>query len=248
MSRFEIVTTRDGHRAVRDATNDELMHPLGPRVESQALYVGPARIAERGDVVVFDVGLGAGTNAAAALAAGATVVSFDQTLDALALAVDEPEAFGFDPETVAAARAILDGREPSLPWRAIVGDLPATLAEAETKADVVFWDPYGPAANPDLWTVAAFSALHEVCNAGATVHTYGAATATRAAMLLAGFAVGRGPAIGKKQETTIAAMDRSALEHPLDQRWLDRFERSSNPLPADASDEAMALIRAKLSD
>lgn len=256
---FEIVTTRDGHRAVRDRASGELMHPLGPIVEAEALYIGPSHLERRlsqGAVTVFDVGLGAATNAALSLraartaAAGLRLFSFDRTLDAMALALDDEGEFGFDAASRGAARAVIeDGsfRSATVTWRAILGDLPETLARAEARADVVFWDPYSPDTNPNLWTVAAFTALRAVCNPQATVHTYGAATATRAAMLLAGFVVGRGPAIGRKSETTIAAVDAKDLDDPLDGRWLARLERSSKPLPSDAAPDAIERIRAVLS-
>src|SRR5687767_2150020 len=66
---FEVVETRDGSRAMRDRESGELMHPVGPLLEAAAIYVEPARLAERlqaGAVTLFDVGLGAGSNAAGA--------------------------------------------------------------------------------------------------------------------------------------------------------------------------------------
>jgi tRNA U34 5-methylaminomethyl-2-thiouridine-forming methyltransferase MnmC len=80
-------------------------------------------------------------------------------------------------------------------WRLVVGELPGTLA-GEGAADVVFWDPYSPGRNPELWSVAAFTAVRRLCRVGTTLHTYSGATATRAALLLAGFAVGVGEATG----------------------------------------------------
>src|SRR6185295_12269808 len=110
------------------------------------------------------------------------------------------EAFGFAAASREAARLLLsDGRFESegLLWRASVGELPHTLdAEPAASADVVFWDPFSPRSNPGLWSTHAFSALWRVCRAGASVHTYSGATSTRAALLLAGFAVGLGEAAG----------------------------------------------------
>ena len=57
--------------------------------------------------------------------------------------------------------------------------------------------------------------------------------------MLAGFAVGVGGGTGLRSETTIAAVDVSDLEQPLDARWLVRLARSSAAFPADVgSDEA----------
>ena len=71
-ARFQFVTTRDGAPAVVDREVGEVMHPvIGPAVESERLYVAQSRLAARlaeagGPLVLFDVGLGAGSNALAA--------------------------------------------------------------------------------------------------------------------------------------------------------------------------------------
>lgn len=262
-ARHEVVTTRSGARAIRDLATGELMHPtVGPLVEAEELYVAPSRLAHRltGDpdshlggsrppLVVLDVGLGAGSNAMAAWkrserGAASTrrleIVSFDCTTSAMELALSDehPASFGFEPDAVAAARELLASgasRTARTSWRIVLGDLLVTLrGEPEGGADVVFWDPFSPRANPSLWTVAVFAEVRRLCRAGATLHTYSAATATRSALLLAGFAVGVGSATGQKEQTTIAALSLSDLDRPLDRRWLDRLRRSSAPFPSDA--------------
>ena len=178
------------------------------------------------------------------------IVSFDRTEEALRLAVDDPHAadFGFTAETSDLARALLaDGKveTPRLLWRFVRGELPDSLTEVPAaSADIVFWDPFSPKSNPGLWNVAAFRAVHPLCRPGATLHTYSAATATRAALLLAGFAVGAGDASGKSVHTTVAALDLAPLRAPLDQRWLQRWRRSSAPLPADAPSDAAERLGA----
>ncbi|WP_394825490.1 MnmC family methyltransferase [Pendulispora albinea] len=264
--RCEVVTTRSGVRAMRDGETGELMHPVvGPQVEAEQLYVAPSRLAQRlnegaeGALVLLEVGLGAGSNAAAAwklsermpqTARRLTMVSFDRTLAAFELALAEEHAadFGLQGDAATAARTLLASgacETARTSWRLVLGELPFTLASMPpSMADVVFWDPFSPRANPTLWTVAAFAALRRLCRAGATVHTYSRATATRSALLLAGFAVGRGESTGEKAETTVAAVDASDLERPLDGRWLERLARSSAPLPSDAPPDALERIRA----
>jgi queuine tRNA-ribosyltransferase len=262
----EVVTTRSGARAVRDIATGELMHPVvGPIVEAATLYVSPSKLEQRLQVsaadplVLLDVGLGAGSNAIAAwklserMPASARrleIVSFDRTVAAMELALGEAHAasFGFEGGALEAARAVIaTGRHetPRTVWRLVLGELPSTLAhEREGIADVVFWDPFSPRANPSLWTTAAFAALRRSCRGGATVHTYSAATATRAALLFAGFAVGVGAATSESKQTTKAAVSVEDLEQPLDRRWLDRLGRSSAPFPSDAPPDAMARIAA----
>jgi queuine tRNA-ribosyltransferase len=262
--RFEIVLTSLGVPAVRDALVGEVMHPvIGPAVESERLYVAQSRLRERlaeagPPLVLFDVGLGAGSNALAALACAASagaggrrleIVSFERDTGALALAVSAAGAaqLGLDEAALAAARALLaHGRfeSPRVTWRLVPGDVRETLPREPARAELVFWDPFSPKANPALWTLAAFSALRARCAPRAAVYTYSTATATRAALLLAGFFVGVGDPSGPKHETTAAATDPSLLARPLDARWLERLGRSSAPFPADAPLDALARARA----
>jgi queuine tRNA-ribosyltransferase len=249
---------------VRDALAGEVMHPvIGPAVEAERLYVAQSRLVERLSrpgprLVLLDVGLGAGSNALAALAAAGRaapgraleIVSFERETGALALAAsdDGARALGLSAEALDAARALLrDGRHegPRVLWRLVRGDLRETLpAEAPSRAEVVFWDPFSPKANPELWTVAAFAAARAACADGATLFTYSTATATRAALLLAGWCVGVGDPSGPKEQTTAAATDRSLLARPLDARWLARVARSSAPFPPDAPPDALGRLRA----
>lgn len=264
----EVVTTRSGARAMRDRATGELMHPVvGPLVEAEKLYVEPSRLEARlreggpEPLVLLEVGLGAGSNAIAAWkvsermanARRLELVSFDRTTSALELALTEEHATSFGLEGAAwhaASAVVRDGRHetPRTTWRLELGELPATLTRVpEGSADVVFWDPFSPRATPSLWTAGAFAAVRRACRDGATLHTYSAATATRSALLLAGFAVGVGDATGASEQTTVAAVGagaRGRLAHPLDRRWLERLGRSSKPFPEDAPGDALASVGA----
>jgi queuine tRNA-ribosyltransferase len=264
---FEVVTTRGGARAMFDVAAGEVMHPHGgPRAEAEHLYVSPSHLAARlaessahEPLVLLDVGLGAGSNAIAALRASTSlseaarpleIVSFDRTLAALAKALEPEHAEAFDLTGIAAvaAREVLERgafAARRIRWRMVLGPLPDTLAqEPAACADIVYWDPFSPRTNKALWGVRTFAALRRLCRSGATVHTYSGATSTRAALLLAGFAVGLGGTTREDRTATCAAVDVADLERPLDRRWLERLSRSSSPFPEDAPEEAMARIAA----
>ena len=258
----EVVTTRGGARAVLDHDTGEVMHPVvGPLVESRRLYVDPSRLAERlaqtasESLVLLDVGLGAGSNALAAWrvsealpqsARRLSIVSFDRTADALALALAHSADFALDGAAGVAARELLargSHETPRTTWRFCPGELPDSLSsEPAESADVVYWDPFSPRANPTLWTLTAFRALRRLCRAGCTVHTYSGATATRSALLLAGFFVGVGVPIGEEKHSTCAAVALADVQSPLDGRWLERVRRSSAPFPSDAPSDALAQL------
>jgi queuine tRNA-ribosyltransferase len=247
-----------------DKGTGEVMHPVvGPLVEAEQLYAIPARLSERlaedleRALVVYDVGMGAGSLAAVALRASESrragrcmhMISFDRTTAALELAVEERHRgdFGFDGVLAdSALELIARGHFESdrTSWRLVKAELPGALATPQPPADIVFWDPFSPRANPSLWSVEAFAALRSVCAAGATVHTYSGATATRSAMLLAGVAVGLGPTTSTDRQATIAAIDAADLTQPLDHRWLLRLSRSSAAFPPDAPGDALRRIEA----
>ncbi len=275
MSAVELVTLKNGLQAIRDCASGQIMHcGTGPAVESRAIYVDPSRLEARlrcpdqESLVLFDVGLGAASNALAAWRVSESllppsrrleIVSFDHDLAPLELALQPAHAAAFglsadDAGSRQAATALLahGGYETSrTDWRLAFGDLLESLAGVPpASADIVFWDMYSREVSPELWTVATFRTLFRACRAGATIHTYSAATSTRSGLLLAGFAVGIGDRTGDKDQTTIAAVNWNDLASPLDARWLKRLERSSAPFPSDVPSDpelkaaALAQIRA----
>jgi len=261
--RHELVRTRAGAVAVRSLVEGEVMHPgVGPRVEAEQLYVAQSRLAERlgaaatPAVVVFDVGLGAGANALAAwlvseqapaAAARLLLVSFERDVGALELALRHPVALGIAHHAqVEAARALLARPEPVVTrrstWRLERGEVLESLARETTSADIVFWDPFSPRADPGLWTVAAFRAAGDRAGPACVLVTYSASTAVRVALLLGGWCVGVGDPIGDKAATTIAATRLDLLARPLGRRWLARLARPDAPMPLDAPRDVAARL------
>lgn len=247
---FELVTLRNGARAVRDRVSGEVMHPsVGPWAEANRLYVEQTKLVERlredgPQLRILDVGLGAGTNALAALDAARAlgkerrraleVVSLERELGPLRLARSDAAGFPHQARWSQAVDAILSGaayEDDGLSWRLIPGELPGTFDSAQGLFDLIYYDPFSPKTNPSLWTPAVFARVHKLCGEGAQLVTYSAATPTRVSLLVAGFFVGAGWSIGTKGETTLAARSRHALEQPLAERWLARWERSDARAP-----------------
>ena len=250
---FELVTLRNGTRAVRHVGHGEVMHPsVGPWQEARALYVEQANLAEKLQVQgpplhIWDVGLGAGTNAVAALTCarelGARqrreleVTSFELDLAPLRLALADAQGFPFLQPFADAATRLLAGQRWSQGrshWQLHLGDAAELWQRDWPAADLIFFDPFSPASNPSLWTPRAFNSLRahaREAGDGCTLFTYSAATPTRVSLLLGGFYVGTGIATGMKKETTVAATRIDLLAQPLDERWLARWERSAAQAP-----------------
>jgi tRNA U34 5-methylaminomethyl-2-thiouridine-forming methyltransferase MnmC len=85
------------------------------------------------------------------------------------------------------------------------------LSVLNRKADFILHDAFSPDANPDLWTVSTFRKLLQAAGPQAMLGTYCSATKARAAMLLAGWHVGRVPGPPGKREVTVASPDEAML-------------------------------------
>jgi tRNA U34 5-methylaminomethyl-2-thiouridine-forming methyltransferase MnmC len=270
---FELVTLRNGTRAVRHTGHGEVMHPsVGPWQEAQALYVAQSQLAEKlqtegPPLHVWDVGLGAGTNAVAALTCARDlgeqqrrplkVVSFEIDLAPLRLALADSDGFPFLQPFAEAGKALAttqSWQEGPLSWELHLGDAAALWRERDhtrgalEPADIIFFDPFSPASNPKMWTPNAFQSLRGHAREdgdGCALFTYSAATPTRVSLLLGGFFVGTGIATGMKKETTAAATRCESLAEPLDDRWLARWERSTaqGPHGADLTDVIRSAVR-----
>jgi queuine tRNA-ribosyltransferase len=255
---FDLVPSLSGTFSVRDLETGEVMHPNGPELESVCQFVEPARLRarllEEGEPLrLLDVGLGAASNGLAAWRTSEQrqqgraleMLSFERTLEPLSLALSKPDAFGLAADECVTLRALMDGcaEGQRTRWSLRLGDLSEHLAKLPSASiDVVFWDPYSARSQPALWGVETFTALRRVCADGASVHTFSAATPVRVALLLAGFAVGFGPALGTKQKrSTIAATSLTQIQAPLDTAWLRSLSPSA--LPEDAPVNAVALLR-----
>jgi len=98
-----------------------------------------------------------------------------------------------------------------------------------------------------VWSIDAFRQLFTICeNHSVEFFSYTYSTASRAALLIAGFFVAAGKATGTRAETTIALTPKAVSELTprklLGHDWLEKWSRSQAPFPSDTSaDEIPAL-------
>ena len=252
MSEYQLVRLANGVHSVRSRAENETFHPvLGPMDEARELYVDqlglPQRVTRSGrELVIWDIGLGAAGNVLALLigSAGTTsrtrILSFDRTLEPLEIAIrhaDEliyPRKYVAELETLAREKHVSFKRGYcEVNWDVQVADFPTLVAspEAETwpKPNAIFFDAFSPAKNPAMWTLPLFRRILELLDPlqPCAMPTYSRSTMLRVTLLLAGFFVGAGRAIGEKEETTIAANDLSLIGTPLGTDWLKRARNST---------------------
>jgi queuine tRNA-ribosyltransferase len=259
----------EGFASIRQISSGEIMHSrTAPMEEARKLYIEQSFLAERlrenlqnnEPLVIWDVGLGGGANAMAAIechekASGTRplqIISFENDLDSLRLALRQQPDFPY--LRVDAAGAILaDGHWQSpknfdLSWRLLPGDFFETMERASAP-DLIFYDMFSTRSSAHLWTLGAFRKLFAACaGRAAELFTYTCSTANRAALLAAGFHLARGRNAGEKVETTIA-LTPAALRSPFARRrellgsdWLAKWNRSAAKFPTDvAPDERLGF-------
>ena len=249
---YEIHRAWEGFASIRQISSGEIMHSrTDPIEEARQLYVEQSRLAERlqsESLILWDVGLGAAANAMAAIechekfsgAQPLRIISFENDLDSLRLALANPQNFPY--LRVEAANAIVtDGewRHRDLRWSLLLGDFLERMNQAPPP-DLIFYDMFSTKTSAELWTAETFRKLFEACaGRAAELFTYTCSTANRAALLAAGFLVARGRNAGDKTETTIALTPPSLDSAPTRKRdllsrdWLARWERSAAKFPAD---------------
>lgn len=266
----ELIENANGTFSLRCKQHLEVMHSsIGPRDETLKLYIEQSKLKEKFlsnepsiPVVVYDLGLGAGSNALASLQTyfsckilGAPLrplhlYSFENDLSGFQLAFEHRKLLPFFENLEHVVLHFLKHKQWTSPdekvqWILQEGNFPETLHARLPKPEFVFFDFYSPKACPTLWTIAIFSKLHEQCK-NAILFTYSSSTRVRVAMLLAGFYVGEGVSTGAKESTTVAATGLSLLSKPLDERWISKFRRSHARMPIDFRGSEEALVSAIL--
>jgi queuine tRNA-ribosyltransferase len=262
---YDIVTGEQGFSSIRQISSGEVMHSVSsPSDEAQRLYIEQSRLAARllksettsvEELVIWDVGLGAASNAMAAIQCFETqyaektalllrplrIVSFECDLDPLTLAARFPSHFPHLRH--AAPHALLEQscwRHASglVKWELLKGDF-LKFIEIASPPDLIFYDPFSSKTDTDLWTTEVFKRVYERCeNKSAELYTYSAATSVRVALLTAGFFVAEGVSTGPKATTTVAfkgycsRVDSGQQPRLLGADWLARWRRSSSKFPA----------------
>ncbi|MBN1411951.1 MAG: tRNA guanosine(34) transglycosylase Tgt [Spirochaetales bacterium] len=248
---YEVVGQDGGIHSIRDITSGEIMHSvLDPFTEAKALYVEQSSL--RSDITgdrnpeyfLWDVGLGGGANAMAALLEyenlrqegrrliKLNIISFEKDLDSFRLVLRNPGLFPYI-RSNAPREFLRNGiwlsSDGMCRWMLLKGDFLTTMANAPVP-DCIYYDPFSFFINPGMWSVRAFRKILDRCGGHPVkLFTYSSSVLARAALLAAGFHVSRGSSTGLQSQTTAAffPLDISSGFPLLDKAWLERFKTSS---------------------
>lgn len=248
-TQFELVTLKSGIKSLRLIDNNETFHPVvGPLVEANSLHVNQQNLVQRcakpGKFVIWDVGLGAAANALAAIqalkgcAASVEMHSFDATTAPLSFALTHAQELEYLVPYYDTARQLLKNGcvqvFENLIWHLHLGDFRQQMQRQEIPApQAIFYDPYSPAKNIEMWTLEHFSQLRQRLHGAAPflLTNYTRSTVVRVTLLMAGFFVGVGTGVGEKEETTVASNDLKSIEKPLTKQWFERIKISHSSAP-----------------
>jgi chorismate dehydratase len=245
---YKIVMTGDGSYTLYMPEYDEHMHSLsGAYEESLLKHVHPSGILtlNKKKLQVLDVGFGLGYNILALIEelskrgyeGGLTVISLEKerrllpALESVRFHDSRDNAFSFIKEAYRKGASRREGTVITL----LFGDARNTVRSlTDESCDAVFFDPFSPSRNPELWSVDFFKQIYRVMNRSAVLTTYSSAPQVRGALLEAGFTVGRGPSVGGKREGTLAA--KTGIIHPLAADEVAALQNSGRAVPYRDSD------------
>ena len=281
LGNYEVHTAFEGFSSIRHVSSGEIMHSRNePMEEARQLYIEQANLAQRvreGDgeegkspLVIWDVGLGAAANAMAAVASYEAearkgpvrplqILSFENDLDSLELAFRHSDKFPYlrhgGPAWILREGRWQSRELPGLSWELIRGDFLKTMDQAPAPPDIIFYDMFSSKTCGDQWTRDAFERLFGACGGRpCELFTYTCATASRVAMLAAGFVVAKGRPTGEKVETTIAFTPpawsgaQSERLELLGEAWLAKWRRSTAQFPAWLAPEHRPEFEQKISN
>ena len=281
MAKFKIEHFKNLTATLRDVETDECMHSsVGAWNEAQLLYIQQSQLHERlifspknagsllnhspvplsegsglSPLVLYDVGLGIGANAIAAIQTlkelpqdeikrPLHLISFEKYPEGMVYALSHLEEFPYLQGYEEWVQKLLDCRQVNvvfenggeLLWTLDVGDFRDSLSHPPAP-ELIYFDLYSPKKCPHLWGVETFRCLYEKAlprkNQGLStlLITYSASTAVRTALLLSQFCVGYGTATSDKKDTTLASTLEQDVKQPLDLSWFEKWKRSGKPYP-----------------
>lgn len=211
--RWRLIVTNDGSHTIEGEGGVTYHSTFGAIQESRHIFLEKGlRAAPKGPLRIFEMGLGTGLNA---------LLSLQEAMDTERAI--EYEAVENDPLPLSLVRELnycrLLGRPELQPfferlhdadWGTPIHCHPAftfyktrrDMSEHTLRqpADVVFYDAFDPAAQPELWTAAIFERLYRRLAPGAVLVTYCCKGEVRRTLRAAGFRVEKLPGPPGKRE------------------------------------------------
>lgn len=238
-----LITTEDGTSTLFLGEYEQAMHSMsGAYEESLLKHIIPSKILEICDEYIFalDIGFGLGYNVLALInefisgnkTGKLNIISlekeryFHEFMNKVKFNDPRDQVYSFIKDVYNSGEGEYYGIKLSI----LFGDARETLQSLpEKKFHAIFQDPFSPSKNPELWSVDYFLKLNLLLKEHGVITTYSSADHIRRAMMEAELFVGRGPAVGKKREGTIASIMKTNTELTDEEKKIIRENIKSEP-------------------
>mgnify|MGYP005839829095 CR=1 FL=1 len=211
------IVTGDNTFTLYNEVFDEHYHSLtGAREEAQEKYSRALRVWEKIDSVIYDVCFGLGYNSAAAIddirnynpESIIFIYCFENDESVLKEILNLNNDFQCFPEIKIFIKGFLEEKKlvyesNNLRLEMFFGDVKQNILKPEKNGDFVFFDPFSPKKQPDLWSEDFFKKIRKKMNKDAKLATYSCARIPRENMKKAGFEVTDGPIVRRWSPGTI---------------------------------------------
>jgi len=212
---MEEILTEDGSVTFRNKEVDDIYHSKsGAVTESLEKYAKPCKIAEyakKGKVRILDVCFGLGYNSAAAIDIAKQanpkckieIIGLENDKHILSMTkavIPELKSYAM----IQDACQILTYDQDNVKINIVLGDARVMINSIDPGFDAVFFDPFSPAKQPELWTAEFLKDIYVAMNKGAILSTYSYARFVRENLKEAGFDVRDGPIIGRRSPSSLA--------------------------------------------
>jgi tRNA U34 5-methylaminomethyl-2-thiouridine-forming methyltransferase MnmC len=215
MKREMIITADQSHSVMISGTNVTYHSRYGAIRESRHVYIesGLAELLNTKPLIhIFEMGFGTGLNALLAYIAAASCDKYIyyETIDELPLEKEIYEKLNYCEQLKRPDLNLLFQQMQEILWQKAIRITPFfTLKkcrasfqdyEFQKNFDIIFYDAFGPGAQPELWTKEVFTKLFSALSPGGLLLTYCSKGDVRRAMEAAGLRVHKLPGPPGKRE------------------------------------------------
>lgn len=229
-----VVITRDGTKTVYNFDYQEAYHSTkaGAYTESLEKFVKPSNLEKLlklgKKVKILDVGFGLGYNVATAINF-ARKISNNPHLEIISVEkdanfinniknVDYPDSLSEEYKLILSLkedRIEIGGKvvrcyrtyDGGISLTVLMGEgreLIKSILEEGKKFDIVFYDPFSPKVNTEMWTVDMFKLISGMIDDEGTFLTYSGAIPVKVGLIEAGFKIGYVKPVGRRTPSIIA--------------------------------------------
>lgn len=209
---MKLVKTKDGSYTAFSEVAGEHYHTVSGAIEEAfEKHVNALEIENGMQILDFCFGLGYNSIAACKDHANLQIIGLenDKNIIEAMKEIEIPEILitEFAPfRKIAESLNITDNRNNRI--QILLGDALQKIDELPDGIfDRVFFDPFSPKKQPEMWSEEIFQKIYNKMKNGAKLSTYSCARQIRKNMISAGFKVTDGPVVGRRSPATIAVKE-----------------------------------------